>query len=141
MLGRSDQCCRGSSACTEVSDMERSGCRLAAQPVCNHGQPLRQQLDVEAKMRGLKINEFLVRREQADEEGCESAFCQYVRHILITWTMPATPAPVGKDGDSLGSFWNMQIALNLIAADRYINQTRFWIHNYTPFRDSNNNQA
>src|SRR5689334_10595657 len=119
MLCCSHQCGGGASAGSEVPDVEGSGCRLASQPLCNHRQPVRQQLDVEAQLRSLKIDEFLVWSQQVDEERRDSAFRQHVRHILVTWTMPAASAAVRKNDDPFSSFWNMQIALNLTAADRY----------------------
>lgn len=69
-LCRSYECCPRASAGAEVPYLEPVSARILHDPTGRADQSFREQLDIEAKLRGSLILDFFVTRQQVEQQGC-----------------------------------------------------------------------
>lgn len=70
-LGRGDQCCGRSRACTKIADGQPLCVRVLRDPVCDTSEAVRQQLDFETKVSGRCIDPLFFLGEQVEQQGAE----------------------------------------------------------------------
>jgi hypothetical protein len=98
--------------------------RLAAavEPVDGHGQPPREQRDIEAQLAGERVPVFLVGREQVEQQRAEARLVQAGRHRLVPRRVPGTAAAVGEQHEPGRVVRNGQVAWqrHASALDRHL---------------------
>jgi hypothetical protein len=84
---------------------------LARQPIGSRDHTIRQKLDVEPEMAGLRVDRFFLRGEEIHQQGPQTRTLEDPRDIAIAAAVAAAATPVREYHDSGAPLRDRQIAL------------------------------
>lgn len=86
------------------------------EPIHRAHQPPGEQGDIKSKMARVLINRFFLRREQVDQQGCQSLPVEVFRHRAIAGTEAAAAAAMREQDNAVCAGWPPQCTFQMDGA-------------------------
>jgi hypothetical protein len=116
---------RGSArARAKTAEAEISQYWLAAGPIRDADEALRQERDVEAQFGGLRVDAFFFGGEEVREDGSDTAGMERFGNMAVARAVSAAPASMGEKHNASGLGWYDDVGEEGDIRERYLSGRR-----------------